>query len=97
MSADPVLVTTAGLNRAADRRERTRRYLLTQGIRVACVLLSVLLPVPVGWRLGFIAASVVLPWFGVVAANAGPAVERRRLERVTPAGPAAGRVLDAER
>jgi hypothetical protein len=73
-----VTVTTVGRSRADDRRLRTRRYLITQGIRVACLLLAVLLPVEPVWKIGFIAGSIVLPWFGVVAANAGPTVERRR-------------------
>ncbi len=79
MSAEPVLVTTADLSAAADRRNRTRRYLISQGIRVACVLLAVLLPVAPAWKLGFIAASIALPWFGVIAANAGPALDRRKV------------------
>ncbi len=79
---EPVLVTTAGLSAAEDRRGRTRRYLISQGIRVACVLLAVLLPVAPVWKIGFIAASIILPWFGVVAANAGPARDRRRVEEV---------------
>lgn len=82
MSAEPVLVTTAGLNRNADRRNRTRRYLISQAIRVVCVLLAVLLPVDPVWKIGFIAASIILPWFGVVAANAGPAVDRRHVVEV---------------
>ncbi len=82
MSAEPVLVTTAGLDAAADRRDRTRRYLISQGIRVACVILAVSLPVAPLWKIGLIALSIVLPWFGVVAANAGPAIDRRRVEAV---------------
>lgn len=109
MSTEPVLVTTAGLSQAADRRNRTRRYLITQGIRVACVLLAVLLPVAPVWKLGFIAASLVLPWFGVIAANAGPAVDRRTVVAVErdelPALPTSSldpsvqpqRIIEAER
>jgi hypothetical protein len=78
-----VTVTTVGRSKADDRRLRTRRYLITQGIRVACVLLAVLLPVEPVWKIGFIAGSIVLPWFGVVAANAGPTVERRRQAPLT--------------
>ena len=101
-----VTVTTVGRSRADDRRLRTRRYLVTQGIRVTCLLLAVLLPVDPVWKIGFIAASIVLPWFGVVAANAGPTVERRRqaplvVRPVTVDPPAAtsirpGRVIDHE-
>ena len=82
MSAESVLVTTAGLSEAADRRNRTRRYLISQGIRVACVLLAVLLPVAPIWKMGFIAASIALPWFGVIAANAGPSLDRRKVTAV---------------
>ena len=100
----PVTVTTVGRSRADDRRLRTRRYLVTQGIRVACLLLAVLLPVEPVWKIGFIAGSIVLPWFGVVAANAGPTVERRRqapllvqpvaAEPITPSSIEPGRVID---
>ncbi|GAC1611817.1 MAG: hypothetical protein NVS3B26_28470 [Mycobacteriales bacterium] len=84
---------------------RQRRYLLTQAVRVMCVLLAVLLPVATQWKIGFIAASVVLPWFGVVAANAGPVVERRGRAAVAlpptdapaPLALEPGRVIDAER
>jgi uncharacterized membrane protein len=82
-----VRVTTMGRGKAEDRRLRTRRYLISQGIRLACVLLAVLLPVAPFWKIALIAGSIVLPWLGVVAANAGPTVERRRSSAVvaTPA------------
>ena len=101
---ETVRVTSAGLSHTEDMRVRTRRYLLTQAVRVACVLLAVLLPVPVVWKIGFIAGSIVLPWFGVVAANAGPTVERSRrtaavpvpLEPIALVALEPGRVIDAD-
>jgi hypothetical protein len=42
----------------------------------ACVVLAVTLPVPPVWKAAFIAGAVLLPWFGVVMANAGPTVAR---------------------
>ena len=80
-----VRVTTMGRSAGEDRDLRTRRYLLTQGVRVVCVLLAVLLPVAPVWKIGFIVGSIVLPWFGVVAANAGPTVERRKASAVVVA------------
>lgn len=71
-------VTTAALSHADDMRLRQRRYLITQAVRVGCVLLAVLLPVDLWWKAAFIAGSVVLPWMGVVAANAGPTRARAR-------------------
>lgn len=104
-SHDSVVVTSAGLSHTADMRLRTRRYLITQAIRVACVLLAVLLPVAPVWKIGFIIGSIILPWFGVVAANAGPTVDRRHATALvaTPVQPVErlsiepGRVIDAER
>ncbi|MCA1711746.1 MAG: DUF3099 domain-containing protein [Actinobacteria bacterium] len=102
-SPDRTVITTAGRSRTEDMRLRTRRYLITQGVRVACVLLAVLLPVDPIWKIGFIAGSIVLPWFGVVAANAGPAVDRTRatvlVDRAEPLPLPAlppGRVIDAD-
>jgi hypothetical protein len=106
-SSDRIVVTTAGRSHTEDLRLRTRRYLITQSVRVACVILAVLLPVAPIWKIGFIVGGIVLPWFGVVAANAGPTVERRRgnaiVARAVPVEPVqhaaldAGRVIDAER
>jgi hypothetical protein len=101
---ETIRVTSAGLSHTDDLRLRQRRYLMTQGVRVACVLLAVLLPVAVVWKIGFIAGSIVLPWFGVVAANAGPTVERKRrsavvLPAVDAPAPLAiepGRIIDAD-
>lgn len=102
-------VTTAGLSHSDDLRLRQRRYLGSQAVRIVCVVLAVLLPVPVWAKLLLFAGAVALPWFGVVMANAGPVVTRPRksaiVERLPPglAEPTLrlalepGRVVDAER
>jgi hypothetical protein len=105
MSRDrSIVVTTAGRTPAQDRRLRTQRYLFTQALRLACILLAVLLPVGPAWKIALIVGSVVLPWLGVVAANAGPSVERRHQSAVVTAvrphgaAPVAvepGRIIDA--
>jgi hypothetical protein len=57
-----------------DVNTRTRRYLVSMGIRTACFLLAV---VTDGWlRWVLIAATVLLPYFAVVFANSG----RERIE-----------------
>ena len=76
-SPEAVVVTTAGRSHTEDRRLRQRRYVTTQLVRIACFVLAVALPVPLVWKLGLVVAAVVLPWMGVVAANAGPAVSRK--------------------
>jgi hypothetical protein len=70
----PILVTTAGKSPGEERRERERRYLVTMGIRVACFILAiVLVALDLRWEAGIaVAASLILPWVAVIAANAGP-------------------------
>jgi len=75
-----VLVTTAGKNPRDELRDRQRRYLITMGIRVVCFILAIVLfGVGLRWVAAFaVAASLILPWVAVIAANAGP---RRVAER----------------
>ena len=77
-SRDAVVVTTAGMSGSEDRRLRERRYLITQLVRVSCFVLAVLLPVPLWAKMLLIVGAFTLPWLGVVAANAGPTVQRHR-------------------
>jgi hypothetical protein len=70
----PVLVTTAPPSPRDEQRARERRYLVTMGIRVVCFVLAiVLVAAGLRWEAGIaVAASLILPWVAVVAANAGP-------------------------
>lgn len=70
-------ITSAGLSHTDDIALRQRRYVQTQAVRILCVILATTLPVPVVWKFLFILGAVVLPWFGVVMANAGPIVSRK--------------------
>jgi hypothetical protein len=105
-----VMVTTAKLSHSDDIDLREKRYVRTQLFRVAFVLLGVFLPVPVVFRLVLFLGAVVLPWFGVVMANAGPVVTRRKRTAIVDSGLTStlpeqplrlaiepGRVVDAER
>ena len=101
MNQPPVVVTTAGRSGTEDRLLRQRRYARTQAARLVCFLLAVALPVPVWGKLALIAGALVLPWLGVVAANAGPALERRPrpdslVERPVRIALEPGRDVDAE-
>ena len=103
---DPVRITSAAMSGTEEREARMRRYAVMQGVRVVCLVLAVALPVPLWGRLAFIPAALLLPYLGVVAANAGPSRERAvstalidgRVERVGPLrlqlDP--GRTIDAE-
>lgn len=99
-------ITSARLSHTDDIALRQRRYVLTQSVRILCVVLATALPVPVVWKVVFILGAVVLPWFGVVMANAGPTVPRKgrshQLAAPVVTQPVRialepGRVIDAER
>lgn len=63
---------------AEDQSDRSRRYLISMGIRTVCFLGAV---VAHGWlRWVLIVAAVVLPYLSVVFANAG----RERSETLNP-------------
>jgi Flp pilus assembly protein TadB len=71
VNEDPVLVTTAPISPAAERRARERRYLITMGIRVVAFVVAIVFAT--GWiRVIAIILALVLPWVAVIAANAGP-------------------------
>ena len=85
---DPVRITTAGRSGTQERELRMRRYAITQLVRVVCLVVAVFLPAPLWVRLAFIPAALLLPYLGVVSANAGPSRERPRetalVDRVEP-------------
>ena len=70
----PLLVTTAPQSPRDEQRSRQRRYLITMGIRVVCFVLAIVMAsLHLAWAAGVaVAASLILPWVAVVAANAGP-------------------------
>ena len=76
-------VTTARPGLSDDLAMRTRRYLWTMGLRTACFVGAIFVP---GWpRWVLVAGAVLLPYLGVVGANAGR--ERggaKTLQPVTP-------------
>lgn len=76
-------ITQARRSLTDDQGPRTRRYLISMGIRTACVLAAIVVP---GWpRWILIAGAVFLPYFAVVMANAGRENdEPRDVPTVTP-------------
>ena len=99
------IVTSAGLSHSEDISLRQRRYVISQSVRIACVLLAVVLPVALPWKGLLLVGAIALPWFGVVMANAGPTRERAQatalLARPVPTEPVRiaiepGRVIDQD-
>ena len=75
---DVTVVTSARISHTHDIALRQRRYVLMQSMRIVCVIAAAMLPVSLVWKGVFMLGAVALPWFGVVMANAGPTVSRRR-------------------
>lgn len=61
---------------SADIDYRKRRYLISMGIRTACLLVAVLAPLPLVLRVIAIGGALLLPYFAVVFANGGREPER---------------------
>jgi len=62
-------ITSAQRSLSDEQSGRTRKYLISMGIRTACVIGAIFIP---GWpRWVLIAGAVVLPYLAVVIANAG--------------------------
>jgi hypothetical protein len=69
MAPEVFTITEANRSLSNEQAGRTRRYLISMGIRTACVLGAIVVP---GWpRWLLIAGAVVLPYLAVVIANAG--------------------------
>lgn len=63
----PQSVTSVGQSPDDERRDRMRKYLISQSVRVACIILAVFVQ---GWMMWvFFAGAIFLPYFAVVLAN----------------------------
>ncbi|HEY5033471.1 MAG TPA: DUF3099 domain-containing protein [Actinomycetes bacterium] len=70
--SEPVYrITGAPTPLSEDIKGRTRRYLVSMGVRTVCLLGAILVTGPFRWIL--IVAAVLLPYLAVVFANAGRA------------------------
>jgi len=70
--SEPVYrITGAPTAQSEDLRGRTRKYLVSMGIRTACFVGATVTSGPLRWVL--IAGAVLLPYLAVVFANAGRA------------------------
>ena len=66
---DVFTITGAQRGLSQEQTGRTRKYLISMGIRTACVLGAIVTPGFMRWV--FIAGAVALPYLAVVIANAG--------------------------
>ena len=65
-------VTSVGQSPDEERRDRMKKYLISQIVRVICIILAVFVQ---GWAMWiFFAGAIFLPYFAVVLANAAMAL-----------------------
>jgi hypothetical protein len=99
VSETPHTITSAQRSLSEEQSGRTRKYLISMGIRTACVIGAIFIP---GWpRWVLIAGAVVLPYLAVVIANAGKSRDDGAADPVPapvqsarPALPAATKALE---
>lgn len=75
-------ITAAPQPHSDDLQARMNRYLVSMGIRTACVVLVMVVHGPLRWA--FAAGALVLPYIAVVMANAA---RRRRDGPLAAVGP----------
>ncbi|MEO5533580.1 MAG: DUF3099 domain-containing protein [Pseudolysinimonas sp.] len=81
MRTRPIAITELQRSPEEEQRSRMRRYALTMGIRMACVIACLFVT---GWWLVIPAVgAIVLPYIAVVFANA---TDRRRTQSVDRPG-----------
>ena len=90
--APPSLITSARHGASLSTDQRTKRYLVTMGFRVACFLAAALAPTP--WNIVLLGAAALLPGIAVLLANAkdnrpdapAPAIEPAAPQRALGSG-----------
>ena len=78
---EPVLITEAEVSQTEQAAHRRRRYALTMGIRVVCLILAAVFYKVVWLMLILAVLGTVLPWIAVVMANDRPPKKRERVNR----------------
>lgn len=90
----PVLITDAQQSRIDEHNARRRRYTITMGARVLCLIAAGIFYHTV-WLMGILVGlACVLPWMAVMIANDRP--PKKKAQRVSQLGhPSPERALDS--
>ena len=79
--AEPVLITEAEPSQSEQHAHRMKRYALTMGIRLVCLILAAVFYKIVWLMLILAILGTVLPWIAVVMANDRPPKKRVQVNR----------------
>lgn len=87
----PILITDAQQSRIDEHNSRRRRYTITMGVRIICLVMAAVFYQIVWLMAVLVGLACVLPWMAVLIANDRPP---KRAERVNRYGhPAPERAL----
>jgi hypothetical protein len=76
---EPVLITEAEPSMAEQHAHRMKRYALTMGIRLVCLILAAIFYKIVWLMLILAVLGTVLPWIAVIMANDRPPKKRLKV------------------
>lgn len=91
----PVLITDAQQSRIAEHNARRRRYTITMGVRILCLIAAALVYRTVWLMAILVVLACVLPWMAVLIANDRPPKKALRVSRF--GHPAPERALESGR
>lgn len=89
--AGAVLITDAQQSRIDEHNSRRRRYALTMGLRIVCLILAAVFHATLWVMFILVFLACVLPWAAVLIANDRPPKKAERVNR--HAAPPAERTL----
>lgn len=91
----PVLITDAQQSRIDEHNARRRRYTITMGVRILCLIAAALVYRTVWLMAIFVFLACVLPWVAVLIANDRPPKKAQAANQY--GHPAPERALDSGR
>lgn len=80
-SARPVLITDAQQSRIDEHNARRKRYTITMGLRIVCLILAAIFYQVVWLMAILVVLACVLPWMAVLIANDRPPKKAERVNR----------------
>ncbi len=80
-SERPVLITDAQQSRIDEHNARRKRYTITMGLRIVCLILAAMVYEVVWLMAILVVLACVLPWMAVLIANDRPPKKADRFQR----------------
>lgn len=86
-TAQAVLITDAQQSRIDEHNTRRRRYAITMGVRILCLILAGVFYETLWLMFILVGLACVLPWAAVLIANDRPPKKAERVNRHAGAAP----------